>query len=131
MSETSIRCRMVACREPAGDGAGWTFHLINDGVVPIEHAQLCAVEYEWGDVGNSDPVDVRIGDVAPAAHALVWRDDGSGAELRMTLVLRASAGGREALLSFEFPRLYRLRDLPLVPELGRPGRTVTAGAAAP
>jgi hypothetical protein len=36
--------------------------------------------------------------------------------------------GREALLWFEFPKLYRKLNLPLVEDLGRPGWQETAEA---
>ena len=33
---------------------------------------------------------------------------------------------REATLRFEFPKLYRLKDLPVIPGLGKPGFQVAA-----
>jgi hypothetical protein len=121
-----IRCRLAACREALGDGNEWSFYLINDSAVPLERATLYEVDYEWGDFGNSEAADVSIANLAPGAHALIWRDDGSGAELRMTLSLRVHADGREVRLQFEFPKLYRLRDLPEVAGLGQRGWEVAA-----
>ena len=72
-------------------------------------------------MGNSEHADVRLRDLMPGAHALIWRDDGSGAELRMDLSLLLRMAGREVHLLFEFPQLYRKRDLPLVEGLGKPG----------
>ncbi len=121
MGEDRIRCRMAACRETLSDGKAWSFYLINDGAAPLDAATLVEVSYEWGDFGNSEAADVRVEALVPGAHALLWRDDGSGAELRMELSVRVVSGGREARLGFEFPRLYRLRDLPEVAGLGKPG----------
>ena len=116
-----ISCRVVACRDEP-DGESWTFYLINDGPVPFELVQLDEVSYEWGDMGNSETASVRLTNLAPGAHARIWTDDGDGAELRMDLSLRITpAGGRETRMTFEFPRLYRKRDLPIVPGLGKPG----------
>jgi len=121
-----IRCRVAACREALDDGKEWSFYLINDGDAPLDWALLYSVGYEWGDLGNSEAADVRISGLAPGAHALIWRDDGSGAEVRMDLSLRARVRSREVRLQFEFPKLYRKRDLPLVDGLGKPGWQVAA-----
>jgi hypothetical protein len=122
----SVHCRVAACRESLNDGREWSFYLINDGAAPIDLAVLSEIDYEWGDFGNSETEDVTVADLAPGANALIWRDDGSGAELRMTLNLRLHVQGREVSLQFEFPKLYRLRDLPAVDGLGKPGFAVTA-----
>src|SRR5262249_8539608 len=116
-----IRCRVAACREALGDGKEWSFYLINDSAAPLDLAVLEAVGYEWGDDGSSEAADGRGAGLAPGAHALLWRDDGSGAELRMELAVRVTAGGAESLLRFEFPLLYRQRDLPVVEGLGLRG----------
>jgi hypothetical protein len=118
-----IRCRVAACREPLAGTGRWCFYLINDGDGPLDSAQLYRVSTEWGDFGNSRAADVRVGGLAPGAHALVWRDDG---ELRIELALLVRAGDREARLTFEFPRLYRQTGLPLVGGLGKPGLEVAA-----
>jgi hypothetical protein len=117
MSER-IRCRVVACREAASDGKGWSFYLINDCDAPLDSASLYRVGSEWGDFGNSEATDVRICGLAPGAHALIWRDDG---EFRTELSLLVRAGGREVRLSFEFPKLYIQRNLSLVAGLGKRG----------
>ena len=80
-----VRCRVAACREAIDDGKEWSFYLINDSDAPLDSAVLCAIGYEWGDYGNSEATDVNITGLAPGAAALIWRDDGSGAELRMDL----------------------------------------------
>ena len=116
-----IRCRVAACREALDDGKEWSFYLINDGVAALDSAVLCAVGYEWGDMGNSHRADVRVTGLAPGASALIWRDDGSGAELRIDLSLLVRSGGREVGLRFEFPKLYRKNNLPVVDGLGKPG----------
>jgi len=121
-----IRCRMAACREALDDGKAWSFYLLNDSEIALDSVVLHAVGYEWGDFGNSEAADGRIADLAPGANALVWRDDGNGAELRMDLSLRVTARGQEARLRYEFPRLYRLKNLPLVEGLGKAGWLGTA-----
>ena len=126
-----IRCRMVACREALDDGKAWSFYLLNDSDVSLESAVLHEIGYEWGDMGNSEAADVRVADLMPAAHALVWRDDGSGAELRMELFLRVRAHGHELRLRFEFPKLYLQRDLQVVDGLGKRGWQVAAEASVP
>ncbi len=118
-----IRCRVAACKEPSARAEPWCFYLINDGRAPLDSAQLYRVSTEWGDVGHSQAVDVRVSGLAPGAHAPIWRDDG---EFRIELALLVRAGGHEAHLTFEFPRLYRQTDLPLVSGLGKPGRAMSA-----
>lgn len=117
-STERIRCRVAACREPSAGGGPWCFYLINDGDAPLESAELYQVSTEWGDFGHRQAADVRVAGLAPGAHALLWRDDG---ELRIELALRVRVAGREVHLAFEFPRLYRQTDLPLVRGLGKPG----------
>lgn len=121
-----IRCRLAACREKLDDRNEWSFYLINDSAVRLDFAVLYEVGYEWGDMGNTEAADVRITDLDPGAHSLIWRDDGSGAELRMELSLRVGVGGREVNLNFEFPKLYNQRNLKTVDGLGKPGWEVTA-----
>lgn len=116
-----IRCRVAACRENLDDGNVWSFYLINDSAAPLDSATLFQVGYEWGDMWNSETTDVSVTDLAPGASSLIWRDDGSGTELRMDLSFRVRLCGREALLWFEFPKLYRQMNLPLVEGLGKPG----------
>jgi hypothetical protein len=121
-----IRCRVAACREALDDGKEWSFYLINDSAAPLDFAVLYEIGYEWGDSGNSEAADVRVTGLAPGAHALIWRDDGSGAELRMDLSLRVRVRGREVRLQFQFPKLYLQRNLQLVDSLGMPGWQVAA-----
>lgn len=127
-NQLTIRCRLVACREALDDGGEWSFYLINDSDRLLDLALLYEVQYEWGDTGSSEAAGVRVANLAPGAHALIWRDDGSGAELRMDFLVRVETAGHQAELRFEFPRLYRKHDLPLVANLGKPGYAVTAEA---
>ncbi len=113
-----IRCRVAACREPPAGAGQWCFYLINDGDAPLDSAELYRVSTEWGDSGHIEAADVRVGGLAPGAHALIWRDDG---EFRIELRLLARAGGREVRLVFEFPKLYIQRNLRRVNGLGKPG----------
>lgn len=117
----AIRCRVAACREALGDGKEWSFYLINDSDAPLDSAVLQKISYAWGDLGNSESADVHVTGLAAGAHALIWRDDGSGAELRMDLSLVVRIGNREVRLLFEFPKLYRKTGLPIVDGLGKPG----------
>ena len=116
-----IRCRVAACREALNDGKSWSFYLINDSFAALDSAVLFAVGYELGDWGNRETADVNVTDLAPGASALIWRDDGSGVEVRMDLSLRVQMQGREVLLQFEFPKLYQKANLPMVKGLGKAG----------
>jgi len=116
-----IRCRLAACRESLEDSKEWSFYLINDGENVIESAILSRVSYEWGDSGTSETPNVQVAGLAPGASALIWRDDGSGAELRMEFSIVLRADGRQIELRFEFPKLYRQRNLPFVAGLDKPG----------
>jgi hypothetical protein len=113
-----IHCRVAACREPLVGAGEWRFYLINDGDLPLESAALYRVNTEWGDFGHSQAADVLVTDLAPGAHAPIWRDDG---EFRIELSLLVRAGGREARLDFEFPKLYIQRNLRRVAALGKLG----------
>jgi hypothetical protein len=116
-----IACRIAACRDEP-EGESWTFYLINDDDVPFDLVTLDEVSYEWGDTGNSEAAHVRLTNLAPGAHARIWTDDGDGVEFRMDLTLRITpAGGTAQRLVVEFPKLYRKRDLPVVPGLGKAG----------
>ena len=113
-----IRCRVAAC--PAGRGT-WEFFLLNDSDAPLDGAVLKRVAFEWGNMSDAEEVDVRIAALAPGAYALIWRDTDNCAEGRVELLLQVSAGQQERNLTFEFPKLYKLRELPLVPGLGKAG----------
>ena len=121
----AIRCRVAACYEPEpllGDGKVWSFYLINDSELPLDVAKLYLIEYEWGGMVNEEEADVRVTDLTPGANALIWRDDGSGAELRMGLSLIVRVGDREVRFRFQFPKtLYKKRNLPVVDGLGKAG----------
>jgi hypothetical protein len=116
-----IRCRVAACRESLDDGKQWSFYLINDSDAAFDSAELRTVSYEWGDMGTTMAVDVPIPGLAPGASVLIWRGDDDGAELRMDLSVRVRMAGREVQLLFEFPKLYRKTNLPLVGGVGKPG----------
>lgn len=116
-----IRCRVAACRESLDDGNAWSFYLLNDNEFSLDEVVLYEVGYEWGDWGNSESTDVCVRGLAPGGSALVWRDDGSGAELRMELSLRVQLRGHTVRMQFEFPKLYRKKNLPVVEGLDKPG----------
>jgi hypothetical protein len=113
-----IRCRMAACRD---DVDSWGFYLLNDNHFSLAEIVLDEVRYEWGDCGNGEPTDVHIAGLTPGAHARIWLDDGSGVELRMEFCLRIRCGDGTLHMRFEFPKLYRKNNLPLVNGLDRPG----------
>jgi hypothetical protein len=121
-----FRYRLAACRESLDDGKQWSFYLFNDSGVRLDSALLYKISYEWGDTGSSEAANVLIANLDPGACALIWRDDGSGAELRMDLFLRFKVAGRELKRNFEFPKLYLQRNLKMVGELGKPGWQVSA-----
>lgn len=125
----AIRCRIAACREELGDGQEWSFYLINDGAAPLDSAVLTNVSYEWGDWGTDAAASGQVAGLAPGGHALLWRDDANAAELRIDLWLLVRTGEREVKLWFEFPKLYRKENLPLVEGLGKPGWQVTGSPA--
>ena len=122
-----IRCRVAACPEALDDGKSWSFYLINDSGALLDSAELYSIGYEWGGAGNSESPNVRVIGLVPGGHALIWRDDGSGADIRMDLSLRVHVRGRELQLNFEFPKLY-LRELQMIDSLGKPGWQVAAEA---
>jgi hypothetical protein len=127
-AQEPIRCRVVACREAPPDDECWRFYLINDSATSFEAVVLEEVAYSWGDYGNSDIPDASLGDVAAGAHVFAWRDDGDGAELQMDLRFRAVVAYETMCVVAEFPKLYRMGDLPPVPELGRRGFVIAAEA---
>ena len=112
-----ILCRVAACREPMSDGNDWSFYLINDSEVTFD-AVLEEISYEWGDIPSREKLDVCVSHLSPNAHALIWRADG---ELRMDLLLLVRLSDRQEKLRFEFPKLYRKNNLPLVKGLGKSG----------
>ncbi len=122
----NILCRVVACPERLGDGQSWSFYLLNDTQVPFEEVVLHQVGYEWGGAGNYHATDVRMTNLAPTHHALLWRDDGEGAELRIQLSLSVKLGARQARLKFDFPKLYRIKSFPFVEGFGRKGWPIAA-----
>ncbi len=124
-----IHCRVVACPERLGDGQSWSFYLLNDTQAPLEEVVLYQVGYEWGGAGNYHAKDVRITNLAPTHHALLWRDDGYGAELRIQLSLRVKLDTREAQLEFDFPKLYHIKSFPFVEGFGRKGWALAAKAS--
>ena len=123
-----VRCRVAACRESLDDGKVWSFYLLNDNDFSLDEVVLYEVGYEWGDWGNSESANVRVTDLAPGGHVLIWRDDGSGAELRMDLSLQVQIGSHSTRMQFEFPKLYRMKNLQMVEGLDKPGWEESAQA---
>jgi hypothetical protein len=126
---TLIRCRLVACRGLLG--TSWDFYLINDGDEPIDSAVLIEIGYEWGNLRGSESVNVTVSNIPPGQHKFVCSDDAS-AEGRMDLLFRLMTRGREATLSFEFPKLYKLtrEHLRPVEGLDKRGYAVSAESRA-
>lgn len=123
-----VRCRVAACREPLDDGRVWSFYLLNDNDFSLDEVVLYEVGYEWGNWDNSESTDVRVTGLAPGGHVLIWRDDGSGAELRMDLSLQVKIGGHSTRMQFEYPKLYRKKNLQMVEGLNKPGWQESAQA---
>lgn len=116
-----LRCRLAACRESLPDGKEWSFYLINDSADTFESVALLEIVYEWGDWGSSETPDAVVTDLAPGQSVLIWRDDGDGAELRMTWTMLVRMEGSDTRLLFEFPKLYHFKELPVVDGLGKAG----------
>lgn len=117
MSDAVPVCRLIACK---GSGQSWSFHLCNDTDAELT-ARVVQVVYNWGDSGNAeypkrDPVTLAAG-----ASASIWHDGGDGAELQMDLHLEVTLGDQAWRMQYEFPRLYRLKNLPGVPGFDQPG----------
>ncbi len=102
-------------------GKSWAFHLINNTSDPIESAILKEVGYEWGDMGSTRNPNLRFGPLAPGTAVEIWRDDDSAAELRMwlTLFIRVARGTQN--LRVEFPKLYLVKRLSVIPVVGKNG----------
>jgi hypothetical protein len=98
--------------------------LINDSAAPFRKVLLERVNSEWGSMHAVEVADVSRGDIDVGGHALLWRDDGSGAEFRMSARVRLESGGLSVLLCFDIPKLYRRRELPIVVGLGKAGLQV-------
>lgn len=124
MEHDALRLRVVACREDEGDGAAWSFYLLNESGLAIEGGALIEIAYQWGDNVTTENPSAPIGAVAPGQAALIWRGGSDGAEFRQDHVLKLRMGGREVAVRFEFPRLYKKRDLTLVAALGKRGWAV-------
>ena len=120
-----IHCRMVAVPEALDDGKSWSFYLLSDTDTTLE-ATLTRIEYEWGDMPASEMPPDAPATVAPRGVARLWRDDGTGAEVRQEHHVRVRNSDGERHLTFEFPKLYRIRTMPVVPELSKPGHVVNA-----
>ncbi len=76
--------------------------------------------HEWGHLADTKALHVRVGDLAPGANALIWRDDDH--ELRMWLTIHVEVHEREVRFQFEFPLLYKHKNkLQLVHGLGKIG----------
>jgi len=122
-------CRMVACREETGDGNAWSYYLVNDCDFKLDRVALEAVSSEWGDQSytepDPDPVTILSTGFVAGDNMLLWRDDG---EFRMEFRVRVGVANEEAHLNFEFPRVYRLGELPLVAGIGKRGHAVMARA---
>jgi len=123
-SKPSVACRLVACREQLEDGKDWSFYLINDSVAPFRDVFLERVSSEWGSMHAVEVANVSHGDIEVGGHGLLWRDDGSGAEFRMSAHVRLESAALTVVLSFDIPKLYRRRELPIVTGLGKTGLQV-------
>ncbi len=119
-SSKLIQCRIAACRESL-EGNAWNFYIINDNDFSLDEVILYEIGYEWGDWGDSEVADVHVTGLASGGNALIWKDGGGGAELRMELSLRIKFLGRVAQMQFEFPKLYKKKNLPVVEGLSKPG----------
>lgn len=76
---------------------------------------------EWGAMQAVETKDLACGDVEGGSHVLLWRDDGGGAEFRMSVLVRLETRGYSVSLRFDVPRLYRQSGFPTVAALGKAG----------
>lgn len=106
------------------DDRCWAFHVVNDEGDTMEAIVVEAVSYEWGDIGNSQDLDVTFGPLAPGASVEVYRE--TNTEVRTGLTLRVRVTGRERRVFAEVGKLYwppgTMVDIPI---LGRPGKLAT------
>lgn len=102
--------------DPPIDGKCWAFHLVNDSSEPVTSIWVKSVSFEWGDMGNTEQIDRRVGPVAPGACCELHREVDS--EMRTAIELEVDGQPMGA----EFPRLYRVvPGLVRIPVLGRLG----------
>jgi hypothetical protein len=110
---------LAARYEPVG-GNDWAFYFINNTDIPLESLVLEHVDYEWGDMGNSQDVNRQVGPVKARGVLLAWRDDSDAAELRTDLTFQARSARGQHGMTFEFPKLYRNTENSLTaPLLGK------------
>lgn len=117
----SFHCCIAACREDLSDGESWSYYFLHDVALALGPAVFYEVEYEWGDQSRFHSADVDLTGLLPSVQHRIWRDDG---ELRVTLRVRVEVDGRERRLEFEFPKLYRQRNLQAIEALGKEGYQV-------
>lgn len=109
----------------------WAFYLINNSPESIDSAILKEVGYEWGDWGSVKNPEAQFLGVTPGTCVEIWRDDDSAAELRMWLKILIRRAEGPQTLTVEFPKLYRVGTLSVVPVLGKPGFVGTGTLTAP
>ncbi len=119
MTEGDDGYLVAACHEPAASGQEWAFYFVNNTADPIEELVLRRVGYEWGDFGNTRDVERALGPVAARHFLLAWRDDSDAAEVRVDLTFRARTRRGDETLTFELPKLYRIKEDRAVPVLGK------------
>jgi hypothetical protein len=64
----------------------WSVRFVNDGPAPVGLVEVVAVDYEWGDMGNEEKLDLRCGPIAPGETREIYRE--TDTEVRTSLSLR-------------------------------------------
>ena len=109
---------------PPDRGRYWAFYIVNDSNQPIEAIVVESVEYEWGDIGNSERIDTRFGPIAPNSFVEVYRE--TDTEVRTALTLRVNGAEGPQRTIAKVGRLYaRPSGLEPLPILGRDGKLAT------
>jgi hypothetical protein len=74
--------------------------VVNDGDRPIGVIEVESVDYEWGDLGNSEKIGTRVGPIEPGATVEIYRE--TDTEVRTSLTLKVD--GRAHVI--ELGKLY-------------------------
>jgi hypothetical protein len=111
---------MIVAATPEEGSLCWAFHFINDSDAPVQAVLLESVDYEWGDMGNSEAKGVRFGPIPPGGAVELMRE--TDTEVRTSVTLEVD--GKRCVA--EFGKLYRPGGpYPVIPVLNRPARRAT------
>lgn len=112
---------LAACHEITGSGDDWYFHFINATDNAVEKLILLQVDCEWGDISNTNTLNIELDSVPAGCSVLAWRDTSDIAELRSSFLFIVKSGGITEEITFEFPKLYIAGGWEFIPVLGKKG----------